>query len=197
MALIIDQNFRRQDSALHGVMPSVWYSDLAVDGDAYPWDIAGIGSIYVRVDLTNNQVMQVYQKMASALTDQDWVGLAGMGVVTQRVAYTDFTDGGGASGTLTLNQQIPAGAFVVRSVVYVETAVGGTTPTLTIGDGTDADRYNTSTIAVATTGYKDGGAISGTAVTTAASNVVLTMAEATDFGLIDAGVLTVKVFYHF
>lgn len=195
MAVQIDFNYRRQDHSMYGRLPAMWTGVNAPDGDADPFDIAGVGSIYLQLDVTNDELVAAWQKVKSDSSNYDWVSLAGSGVVSQRVAYTDFTDGGGASGTLTLNQQIPIGAFVQRSVVTVETGFGGTTPTLTIGDGTDADRYNTSTLDISSAAVVDGGAISGTAVTTAASNVVLTVAEATDFGLIDAGVMTVKVFY--
>ena len=195
MAVQVDFNYRRQDDGLRGRMPAIWAGENAVDGDADPFAIAGVGSMYVRLDYTNDQLIGVWVKNEDEQSNDDWSLLGGSGVVSQRVSYTDFTDGAGASGTLTLNQSIPAGAFVERSVVTVHTAVTGTSTVLTIGDGTDADRYNTSTIDVSGTGVLDGGAVSGTAVVATASDVVLTLTEDDDFGDVDAGVFTVKVYY--
>ena len=62
--------------------------------------------------------------------------------ITQTVAYSAFTDGGGASGTFALTEgSIPAGATVLFSAVTAITGfTGDTSAVITIGDGTDADR---------------------------------------------------------
>lgn len=195
MALQIDGNFRRQDHSLNGTLPAVWSGIVTLDGTAGDWFAAGVGSIYVLLDVTNKQLVATYQKREANGTTADWAMLGGSGVVSQTVDVSEFTDGAGATGTLTLDQQIPAGAFVLRSIVTVTTGVDGTSTVLTIGDGTDADRYNTSTIDVSSAAVLDGGAISGTAVTATASDVVLTLTEDDDFGDVTEGAFTVKVFY--
>ena len=117
--------------------------------------------------------------------------------ITQTVLISEFTDGGGASGTLALSTQIPAGAIFLRSRVLVNVALSGdTTATLTIGDGSDADRYNTGTPSVLTTGQKDMGAPSGAADHTAAATVTLTVTGGSDFGLVNVlGSITVDLYY--
>ena len=74
----------------------------------------------------------------------------------------------------------------------------GVVGTLTVGDGTTADRYNTSTINIfATAVALDGGAVSGTAVHAAAKSPVLTATSGSDWGAVTAGALTLKIFYMF
>ena len=105
--------------------------------------------------------------------------------ITQTVAYSAFTDGGGASGTFTLTEgSIPAGATVLFSAVTAITGfTGDTSAVITIGDGTDADRYNTGTPSVFTTAANgiSVGAPSGVQYHAAAKNVVLTVTSATNF----------------
>ncbi len=65
-----------------------------------------------------------------------------------------------------------------------------------MGDGTDTDRYMTSTLNVfSTVAAIDGGAVSGTAIHTAAKNVVLTITSGSDWGAVTAGTLTFKVIF--
>ena len=119
--------------------------------------------------------------------------------ITQTVAYSAFTDGGGASGTFTLTEgSIPAGATVLFSAVTAITGfTGDTSAVITIGDGTDADRYNTGTPSVFTTAANgiSVGAPSGVQYHAAAKNVVLTVTSATDFGAVSAGSVTVPIYY--
>ena len=119
--------------------------------------------------------------------------------ITQTVAYSAFTDGGGASGTFTLTEgSIPAGATVLFSAVTAITGfTGDTSAVITIGDGTDADRYNTGTPSVFTTAANgiSVGAPSGVQYHAAAKNVVLTVTSATDFGAVSAGSVTVSIYY--
>lgn len=119
------------------------------------------------------------------------------GVITQTVLISAFTDGGGASGTKTLTTQIPAGAVFQHSRVLVNVAVSGdTTAVLTIGDGSDVDRYNTGTPSVFTTGQKDMGNPSGVRDHTAAATVTLTVTTGSDFGLANTlGSITVSLYY--
>src|SRR5690606_13509537 len=110
----------------------------------------------------------------------------------------DFTDGGSAAGTLDLDNDIPIGAYFLNSWVRVLTAfVTVSTLTLTIGDGTDPDRYNTGTPSIASTGYIDMGVASGTRLHTAAKTPKLTATEDSDWGDITAGKLLVRLYYRY
>lgn len=115
--------------------------------------------------------------------------------ISQVVLHSEFTDGGGASGTLDLDEQIPFGALVLSARIRVLEASTGTNPTLTIGDGSDADRYNTGTPDVSSAGEVDPGVVSGQATHGSDTTVTLTLAEDTDFGSIDAGRILVEVFF--
>ena len=121
--------------------------------------------------------------------------------VAQIVKYSDLTDGGGTDGTLNMNKQIPAGSFVIGSKVTVKTAFGGTTPTLTIGTAGDANEYGGDTthdlssaarnlVKAAFIGSDAGLVAEGTAI-----DVLLTVAEDSDYGNIDAGEMLVEVYY--
>lgn len=118
---------------------------------------------------------------------------------TQTVTYDQFTDGGGASGTFTLTEgSIPVGATVLFSAVSAITGfTGDTSAVMTIGDGTDVDRYNTSTVNVFATAANgiSAGAPSGVAYHAAAKSVVLTITSATDWGAVSAGSVTVSLYY--
>lgn len=118
--------------------------------------------------------------------------------ITQTVSYNEFTDGGGASGTLVLDEAIPAGATVLFSAVTnIVGFAGNVSAVLTIGDGTDADRYNTGTPSVfasATNGIAVG-APSGVAYHAAEKDVTLTVTSSSDFGAVSAGQLTVSIYY--
>lgn len=119
--------------------------------------------------------------------------------ITETVLYSQFTDGGSTSGTYTLTAgTIPAGAIVLFSSVSAITGfTGDTSAVITIGDGTDVDRYNTGTPSVFTTAANgvSVGAPSGTQYHTAGKSVVLTVTSATDFGAVAAGSVTVNLYY--
>jgi hypothetical protein len=125
------------------------------------------------------------------------VGTPRLAKISQTVLISAFTDGGGASGTKTLSTQIPAGAIYLHSRVLVNVAVSGdTTAVLTIGDGSDVDRYNTGTPSVFTTGQKDMGVPSGVRDHLVATTVTLTVTTGSDFGLANAlGSITVDLYY--
>jgi hypothetical protein len=123
--------------------------------------------------------------------------------VGQWVDYSDFTDGGGAAGTLNLSKQIPAGSFVIGSKVRVTTGfTGDTTAVMDVGISGDADRFSLTThniLAAASNLLENADpAASGAAgldLVTSDTTVVLTVTGASDFGLITAGRLYVEVFY--
>jgi hypothetical protein len=180
------------ESAIDGSAPAVWFGNTVPDGDAKPFTLAPVGSTYIQNETTPTS----YVKTTDASLDSDWS--AAMGVVAQRVLRSQFTDGGSTSGTLTMTGSIPAGAFVLRTVISDLTGfIGDTTAALIVGDGTDTDRYTTAaTVSVFTTAVAvDGLAPSGTQVHVLAKNPVLTITSSADFTNVSAGAMTVKIFY--
>jgi len=119
--------------------------------------------------------------------------------IQQTVALADFTDGGGTSGTVVLRDGIPVGALAVQTLIDDVTGfAGNTSAVLTVGDGTDADRYNTGAPDVFSTATAvAAGAVSGTALhTTAVNTVTVTVTSATDFSAVTAGEATITIFYY-
>ena len=181
------------ESGLTGAGPAMWYGSDVPDGDRIPWATAPIGSMYCRKTTTS---VQWYQKRKADSADNDWA--LTWGEIRQTVTRAEFTDGGAAVGTLVLDEQIPAGAWVLRSLVRDVTAfAGNTSAAMTIGDGTDADRYMVaSTLDVfSTVAMLDGGAPSGTQIHTAAKSVTLTITSAADFTAVSGGALTISIYY--
>jgi len=139
---------------------------------------------------------------ASAGIEDDGGDIRGGGianVIRQSFTYADFTDGGGASGTLVLAKQIPDGAVVTQAVLYGLTGfTGDVSATITVGDGTDVDRYNTGTPSVFTTNPSGValGAVSGTAWHDAAKSVTITITEDSDWGDVTAGAATIAIYYY-
>lgn len=118
--------------------------------------------------------------------------------ITETVSYDDFTDGGAAVGTYDLTVGIPVGAtFLTAAVPAVTGFAGDTSAVLTIGDGTDADRYNTGTPSVFSTAANgvSVGAPSGTTYHATAATVRLTVTTDSDFTSVTAGSLTVALYY--
>ena len=184
-----------QHSGIYGALPIHWCGTKAVDGDATEFAKVGKGSTYTRLDLTNKQILGTYTKLKEDSRDDDWV--EGLGCVTETVAYTDFTDGGSTSGTYTLSKQVPSGAYIQRTtIINVTGFAGDTSATIQIGDGVDVDRFNTGTPNVfADAAAVSAGVISGAALITEATNVVLTITSGSDWGAVTAGQLTIRVYY--
>ena len=117
----------------------------------------------------------------------------------QFVTRAQFTDGGATAGTFSLNTSIPAGArFAFTLITSITGFIGDTSAVITVGDGTDVDRYNTGTPSVFTTAAAgvDMGVASGTAWHTAAATPVLTVTSAADFTNVSAGSLLITLFYY-
>lgn len=182
------------ESGVAGQNPTEWFGVDAVDGDAGDWIQVGAGSMYMQRDLTNDLVNLPLVKLKNDSADNDWAGLQ---CLCETVALADFTDGGGAVGTYALKTQIPAGAWVLRTIIQDVTGfAGNTSAALIVGDGTDTDRYMTSTLDVfSSVAAIDGAAVSGVAIHTAAKTVTLTITVNSDWGLVSAGQLTIKIFY--
>ena len=124
-----------------------------------------------------------------------------IGVITQTVGVAEFTDGGGASGTLDLSTDIPAGAIVTQSMISAVTGFAGdTSAVITIGDGSDVDRYNTGTPDVFTTAaHISAGVVSGTAYDLTAQTPTITVTSASAFADVVTdgnGEMTITIFYY-
>lgn len=120
-------------------------------------------------------------------------------VYQETVLYSQFTDGGGTSGTFDLSTSIPAGAVFLQSMVTALTGFAGdTSATLQIGDGTTAARYSTGTPSVFATAAAgaDMGVPSGTKFHSAAKTPRLTVTSGADFTAVSAGALTVTLFWY-
>lgn len=178
-----------------GGAPGLWMGSAAVDGDRPPWSRAPLGSVYWKQVTTNQQEQLI--KVKDGGRNDDWVIVQGF--ICQRVdVVADFTDGGGATGTLVLNATIPAGAFVERAVLTnVTGTVGESTATMEVGDGTDADRYNVATDPnmAADAVMLDGGAPQGIQIHIAEKTVTLTITEDDDFTDITDGAFTILIRY--
>jgi hypothetical protein len=194
--MVIPENAVGRESGVLGALPQMWMGPDAVDGDAGAWIVAPVGSIYVQKD-TANQLAQTWQKVKDNSNDNDWLPIGNVGVITETVARSAFTDGGSTSGTYALKTQVPAGAFVDRCfLVDVTGFTGDTSATIIVGDGSDTDRYNTGTPSVfSTVAALDLGAVSGTAIHTAAKTVTITITSGSDFTLVTAGSLTIRLYY--
>lgn len=172
--------------------PGLFYGTTAPDGDASPFKDAPVGTRYYRRLSAGGGIW--FEKVSSKNLDGDWKPTTGS--IVQTVSYDDFTDGGAAVGTLVLTDGIPVGANVRRTFLQALTGFAGDTScTLTVGDGTDPDRYMTGTPSIFTTaaGETDLGAVSGVAYHTAAKSVTLTATSAADFTSVSAGVMTVVI----
>lgn len=173
--------------------PAGWCGPDVPDGDAAPWITAPVGSEYIYV--VEDTHIAKYVKVKDDSADNDWAIVSG--VISETVAVADFTDGGSTAGTVVLASQIPAGAFVTRAYLLDVTGfTGNVSATITVGDGTDVDRYNTGTPSVFTTAAAiDLGAPSGVQIHTTAKSVTLTVTSNSDFTAVTAGALTIRIFY--
>lgn len=188
-----------RESAVSGRVPDLWVGVNAVDGDALPWSTCPVGMEYVyKPNETTAPV--IYKKLKDDGRDDDWViATGGLGVLVARFTVAQMTDGGSTTGTYAVpTQTIPQGAFVVRSVLENVTGfTGNVSATIQVGDGTDVDRYSTGTPSVFTTANAiDLGAVSGTAIHTAAASVTVTITASTDFTSVTAGAATLRIYYY-
>ncbi len=150
--------------------------------------------------LTSAQITRINNSNKAMQSAQAGTKMSQLNKITQTVTRAQFTDGGGTSGTFTLTDgTIPAGATVLYSAI---TAVGlgftgDTSATITIGDGTTVNRYNTGTpnVFVTAAAGVSAGAVSGVGYHIAAKSVVLTITSAADFTNVVAGSVTVSIYY--
>lgn len=125
---------------------------------------------------------------------------SGLRVIRQTVLFSDFTDGGGAVGTLVLDDDIPAGAVFARLVIQNHTGfTGDTTAVMTVGDGSDVDRYHTSgtlNIFVSNSSGINAGAPVGTLWHTAAISPTLIVTSTADYTSITAGGFDIELWFY-
>ena len=192
---IPNEAFHMQDGIV-GTLPTLWAGVDVPDGDAGHFVTAGVGSVYVYRDTTND-LSRTYTKVKNDGADSDWA--QGVAVQRQTVTVSEFTDAT-TTGTLATNIVIPKYAyFLYATVTDVVGFAGDTSAALTIGDGTDVDRYNATTVDVfSTVAQVDAGVPSGALVHTAAKTVTLIITSASDFTSVVTdgnGALTVSVYY--
>lgn len=126
---------------------------------------------------------------ANSVTVNAQSGVTSLGVLvklTETVAYDDFTDNEDATGT-----------YALAAITAVTGFAGDTSATITIGDGTDVDRYHTGTPSVFATAANGVavGSPSGVLYHDAAKTPTLIVTSATDFSSVSAGSVTVELFY--
>lgn len=112
------------------------------------------------------------------------------------ILYSQFTDGGSTAGTYQVQFELPVGFYVERSQIYDVTGfTNDTSATITVGDGSDVDRYNTGTPSVFTTISRlDLGVASGTRFIATANRPTITVTGGADFTSINAGQLSLRVY---
>jgi hypothetical protein len=127
-----------------------WGTDRPSDGSTFT--SKPTGTVYIAKPATG--LIETWVRVLDSTDDiHDWSCVRG--VLVQRISIADFTDGGSTVGTLVLTPDLPAGAFVLGSQVRAVVGwAGDTSAIMTIGDGTDVDRYNTGSYNVfATAAY--------------------------------------------
>jgi len=120
--------------------------------------------------------------------------------IEERVKVSQFTDGGGASGTYQMKVAVPVGAVAMRTMVTgVVGFAGDTSAVLIVGDGSDTDRYNTGTPSVfASAAMITAGVPSGIREHASAIKPTLTITSNADFTAVvtnAAGALTIRIVY--
>ena len=132
-----------------------------------------------------------------AMKNQKRGTLPGFDFIEEYVTRAQFTDGGSAIGTYQMKSAIPIGGDVIRTTYTQITGfTGDTSAVMTVGDGTDVDRYNTGTPSVFTTaGAIAAGIPSGVAGHAAAIYPTLTVTSNADFTNVTAGAVKVTIFF--
>ena len=123
-----------------------------------------------------------------------------IGKLTQELVIGDFTDGESTTGYADFDSALPAGAIPLAWKATVATAFTGTaaSATMQIGVSGDVDRFSAITTgSVFTAGTIGAAVVAADAVKGIASTVTprVTITEATDFGKITAGAVTIDLYY--
>lgn len=171
-------------------------ADVTVGSDA-AGDLHYKSSATVTARLAKGTAGQALMMNAGATAPQ-WTEIGGsvqakprLRCITETLTAASLTDGGAAVGTKNLTAAIPAGArFLYTTIDTIVAFAGDVSATITLGDGSDVDRYNTGTPSVFTTAAAgvDMGVPSGTAFhATAIANIVATVTSAADITPVLAG----------
>lgn len=141
----------------------------------------GLGAGAILVDPNGSCMVNIGTEV-----NPNWCG---RGVIKETILKSAFTDGGAAVGTYQLADSIPAGAVVLGGAIANTAFSGDTSAVVTIGDGSDVDRYNTGTPSVfgANANGVDLGVPSGVRFHAAAVRPTITITSATDFTALPAG----------
>jgi len=128
------------------------------------------------------------------------LGAPKIGVIQATIGVADFTDNEDTTGTYEFTDLLPAGAVVQQTMISDVTGFAGdTSAVVTIGDGTDVDRYNTGTPNVfADADDISAGAVSGTAYDADEETPTVIVTTDSDFGLAvtnGSGEMTITIFY--
>ena len=112
------------------------------------------------------------------------------------ITYSQFTDGGSTAGTYQVKFELPVGWFTAYTqLVDLVGFTGDTTAAVTVGDGSDVDRYNAGTPSVLTTTSRlDLGVPSGVRFIATANRPTITVTGGADFTSIAAGSLTLRIY---
>lgn len=151
----------------------------------------------LQIEQLNNSNASMQRAQVGTLLGNLEVGGAGtIRKLSIAANYTDFTDSGGATGTLVLGA-LPVGAFVICSTVSSLVGfTGNVSATIQIGDA-DPDRFSTGTPSVFATGA--GGVAlgipSGVQYISTAGNATITITASSDWGLVTAGSLIANLYY--
>lgn len=174
-----------------GPYPTTEYFDIVA--------VAGFLTFSDAASLLDRDASIQTQQLADLAVTPPKLGFPKLGVITETVGFAAFTDGLAADGTYIITSSIPAKAIFLYSKVKVPAGfAGNVSAVLTIGDGSDPDRYNTGTPSVFATAANgvEMGAPSGTRYhPTAMATVTLTVTGGSDFTAINAGSLTVSLYY--
>ena len=152
-----------------------------------------------KAEIVKNYQFGLPTSSMATLLDEIAAAIAQAGVVEIKatIDFDDFTDNLDTTGTFEFAEDIPIGALVIGATLTALTGfTGDTSAVITLGDGTDVDRYNTGTPNVfVTAALIDLGAISGVAPHVAAKTPTVILTSAADFGAVDAGSMEISIFY--
>ena len=152
------------------------------------------------IDVTNGKG---YINVGTALAPE-WIEDAGLpdsiGVISETVAFGDFTDNEDTTGYVDLSDQLPAGAVPLAWKAVVSTGfTGDTSAALQAGVSGDLDRFSAvtdqSVLAAGTVGASALGRSDALDGIASAQTVRLTVTGAADFSSISAGEMTFSLYY--
>ena len=125
------------------------------------------------------------------------IGGASLAKYSQSFLFSEMTDAD-ATGTLELSTTIPIGAYVLAcNCTALVGFTNDTSATVTVGDGSDVDRYMTGTPSVFTTAANGValGIPSGVPYHAAAKTPTVVITTNADFTSVNAGSMTLEIFY--